>query len=99
MANLAFVFKLLPAELLDIFVVNGCSAGGLATYTWVDQIAEYIKQRNPIAKIYGLADSGFFIDYPSNMTGIHIFSGWMKAVVDLANHRVPLPNKKCLKDN
>jgi len=36
MANLAFVFKLLPAELLDIFVVNGCSAGGLATYTWVD---------------------------------------------------------------
>ncbi len=96
MANLAFVFKLLPAELTDMFVVNGCSAGGLAIYTWVDYIADYIKQRNPVTKVCGLADSGFFIDYPSNLTGVNIFGGWMKAVVDLANHIVPLPNSKCL---
>lgn len=96
MANLAFVFKLLPAELTEMFLVNGCSAGGLATYTWVDYIADYIKQRNPMTKVFGLADSGFFIDYPSNLTGVNIFGGWMKAVVDLANHIVPLPNSKCL---
>ena len=96
MANLEFVFKLLPPELIDTFVVCGCSAGGLATYTWVDYISDLIKERNKAARVYGLADSGFFIDYPSNLTGVNIFGGWMKAVVDLANHRVPLPNTKCL---
>jgi len=34
-----FVFSLLPPELTDTLVVNGCSAGGLATFTWIDAIA------------------------------------------------------------
>lgn len=38
-AHLDFIFSLLPPELTDSFVVNGCSAGGLATYTWMDTIA------------------------------------------------------------
>jgi hypothetical protein len=37
-AHFSFIFSLLPPELTDTFVVNGCSAGGLATYTWLETI-------------------------------------------------------------
>jgi predicted GTPase len=69
MAHLNFIFKLLPREVTDTFVVNGCSAGGLAVYTWLDKIANMINSVNPNTKVFGLADSGFFMDYPSNKTG------------------------------
>jgi hypothetical protein len=64
-----FVFSLLPPELTDTFVVNGCSAGGLATFSWIDQIYDYMTSLNPKIKVFGLPDSGFFVDYPSNKTG------------------------------
>jgi hypothetical protein len=60
---------LLPPELTDTFVVNGCSAGGLATYAWIDPITQYFKYANPKTKIFAFPDSGFFVDYPSNRTG------------------------------
>jgi hypothetical protein len=85
MANLDFVFKLLPPELTDTFVVFGCSAGGLAVMTWVDYIADRIHHRNPNTKVFGLADSGFLVDYPSFQTGKHEFSAQIKAVVEVAN--------------
>ncbi len=68
-AHFTWIFNLLPPELTDKFVVFGCSAGGLATYTWLDTIAEYINNVNPMTKVYGFAGSGFFVDYPSNRTG------------------------------
>ncbi len=96
-AHLDFVFSLLPSTLTDTFVVYGCSAGGLATYTWVDTIADFIKSENPKAKVYGMPDAGFFIDYPSNKTGKNDYTTNIKAVVDLVNSvNVPLPNKKCM---
>ncbi len=42
MAHLDFVFKLMPESAVDSFVVNGCSAGGLATFTWIQTIADRI---------------------------------------------------------
>jgi hypothetical protein len=39
-AHFNFVFNLLPPSLTDTFVVYGGSAGGLATYTWVDIVAQ-----------------------------------------------------------
>jgi hypothetical protein len=80
-AHLNFVFSLLPPELTDTFVVNGCSAGGLATYTWIDTIAEMIHNANPFTKVFGLADSGFFVDYPSMESGINDYTNNIKAVV------------------
>jgi len=50
-------------------------------------------------KVFGLPDSGFFIDYPSNKTGNNDYNTWIKAVVYLANQVVPLPNGKCMGDN
>lgn len=79
------MFSLLSPELTDTFVVNGCSAGGLATFTWLDTIAGYIHMANPKVKVYGLPDSGFFVDYPSNKTGKNDYSANIKAVVALAN--------------
>lgn len=44
-------------------IVTGQSAGGLATYTWVDYIADKVKSTSPNAKVFGLPDSGVFLDY------------------------------------
>jgi len=49
-------------------VVSGCSAGGLATYLHLDHWASKLDQG---AKVVGLPDSGFFMDYegPPNYQG------------------------------
>jgi predicted GTPase len=84
---------------MDTFVVHGCSAGGLATLTWIDTIAQMIHDVNPNVNVFGFPDSGFFVDYPSNITGKHDYAANIKAVVQLANHGdEPLPNKKCMAD-
>lgn len=91
------MFSLLPPELTDTFVVYGCSAGGLATYTWVQTIADFIYSKNQNAKVIGLPDAGFFIDYPSLITGTNDYARNIKAVVDLVNSpAVPLPNARCM---
>jgi hypothetical protein len=68
-AHLNFVFSHLPPELMDTLVINGCSAGGLAVYTWLETIGTYAKKANPKLKVVGLPDSGFILDYPSIVTG------------------------------
>lgn len=68
-AHFNFVFSHLPPELMDTLVVNGCSAGGLATLTWLETIGTYAKNANPNIKVIGLPDAGFFLDYTSNLTG------------------------------
>lgn len=47
------------------FVITGESAGGLATYTWVDYLSEKLKKINPNMTVYGIPDSGIFLDYPN----------------------------------
>ena len=42
----------------NTIVVSGLSAGGVATYYWVD----YVQQRTKTSKVYGIPDSGMFID-------------------------------------
>ena len=94
-AHMNFVFSLLPPELTDTLVVNGCSAGGLATFTWIDAIAQYIHLANPKTKVFGLPDSGFFVDYASNRTGRHDYASKIKALVETVNQITPLPNSNC----
>jgi len=45
-------------------VISGCSAGGLATYLHVDQWRAVIP---PTARVVGMPDSGFFLDYETQM--------------------------------
>ena len=54
---------------------------------------------NPKTKVFGLPDSGFFVDYASNRTGRHDYARKIKALVDTVNQITPLPNSKCAQDN
>ena len=98
-ANFNFVFSHLPPEIMDTLVINGCSAGGLATYTWLETIAGYVKNANPNARVIGLPDSGFFVDYESNFTGRHDYARNILAITQLVNQNVSLPNAKCVAAN
>lgn len=73
----------MPPEVTDTFVVNGFSA---STYTLLDPIADMLKSRNPKIKIKGLPDSGFFVNYPSMVTGKNEYEEKIKTVYSLANH-------------
>lgn len=99
LANYNFVFSHLPPELMDTLVVNGCSAGGLATFTWLETIGSYVLNANPKVKVIGLIDAGFFLDYPSNKTGKKDYGTMIQAITQLVNKNVPLPNSKCVADN
>lgn len=47
----------------------------------------------------GIPDAGFFLDYPSNLTGRNDYGRNIQAVVELVNKNTPLPNAKCVADN
>ncbi len=74
------------------FVVNGGSAGGLAVYSWVDQIKEMIHSRNPQVKFFGLPDSGFFLNYTSNSTGDQDYALKIRTLSSVVNTETPFPN-------
>jgi hypothetical protein len=99
LAHFNFVFSHLPPELMDTLVIDGCSAGGLATLTWLETIGNYVLNANPKVKVMGIPDAGFFLDYPSNLTGKNDYGRNIQAVVELVNKNTPLPNSKCVADN
>jgi hypothetical protein len=84
---------------MDTLVVNGCSAGGLATFTWLETIGSYVLNGNPKVKVIGIPDAGFFVDYASNITGRNDYGRNIQAVTELVNKNTPLPNTKCVADN
>jgi len=43
----------------DKIVFTGSSAGGIATYLWVDYVRSLVSNPN---KVYGIVDSGIFVD-------------------------------------
>ena len=49
--------------------------------------------------MWGLADSGYFINYKSLQTNDFDYQIKIKSVVDLANMLVPLPNTDCVATN
>lgn len=78
-------FRILQAMFQDLYsnrrlnkatdvVVSGCSAGGLATYLHVD----WWHSRLPhSAKVVGMPDSGFFLDYESQAKHYHSSMIWV----------------------
>jgi hypothetical protein len=84
---------------MDTLVIDGCSAGGLAVLTWLETIGNYVLNANPQVKVMGIPDAGFFLDYPSNLTGRNDYGRNIQAVVDLVNKNTPLPNAKCVAAN
>jgi hypothetical protein len=47
LAHINFILSLLPPSVMDTFLLTGCSAGSLGTFTWIDKVAEIIHSVNP----------------------------------------------------
>lgn len=56
-------------------IVSGCSAGGLAVYLGIDQLATIIRQTNPKVTIRGLVISGYFLEN-EGIYGHHATTGY-----------------------
>ena len=85
MTHLQFAFSLIPVELLDSFVLYGCSAGGLGVLAWVDYVKNMIHSINPKVKYFGLPDSGLFMDYENVQTKDHDYSIRMAVLYNFVN--------------
>ena len=94
-AQLDFVLKLMPVQDTDTFVINGCSAGGIAVFLWADEIARVLLQKNPSVRVLASANAGFLFDYPQLSTGINYYGEQMKVLANLTNREVAPPNSKC----
>ena len=91
MANLNWIqsnFNLLE---VDTFILSGCSAGGLAAYTWVDFFHDRIKAINPNINFMGYTDSGIFPVYQSQKTDDNHYQIAMKSLYEIINEETPFP--------
>eukprot|EP00347_Sterkiella_histriomuscorum_P011399 403372607 len=95
MAQLDFVFNMVPKDQIDTFIISGESAGGLASLTWMDSITDMIHSANPKAHVYGAPDSGFFINYQNLVSKDLFFQKFMESLLQISNQGVPYPNQKC----
>ena len=79
-------------------MVSGLSAGGVATYYWVD----YVKYHTKTSKVYGMPDSGMFIsDYYSpifkKQYALNRFMNLQKLVgTPTDSVDIPPPVQKCI---
>jgi hypothetical protein len=95
-----FIFDKVKIEDMDELVVIGCSAGGLATFYWVQYLADYIHLLNKNVKIYGIPDSGFFVDHINLKTKDNDYKLKLKILSDEVNREEVLPvNTECVKEN
>jgi hypothetical protein len=76
-------------ELTDL-VVSGASAGGLATYLHVDWWASQVSKS---AKVVGLPDCGFFLDWKSPSNISHSYNAAMQYVYKAMN---PTLHPQCI---
>ena len=92
MASFEFVKKLIPLPYMTDFVLNGCSAGGLAVYSWVDYFRDVIFAVNPKVKYFGLSDSGIFLNIKNVNTRDNDFMIKMQQLYDLVDKEMLYPN-------
>jgi O-palmitoleoyl-L-serine hydrolase len=97
MKHFDYIMDKVPPEKLEMFILSGCSAGGLATYYWSDYLQAKLQARNPKLLFFGLPDSGFFIDYKSAQTNDNSFKLKMQTMFTLTNTEVDMPNADCVK--
>jgi|LauGreDrversion4_2_1035121.scaffolds.fasta_scaffold163852_2 hypothetical protein len=77
---------MVPLSLTTDFVLQGCSAGALATYAWADYVMGYVRAVNPRIKYYAFADSAFYVDYKSLKSGDYDYKLQMKALYETVNN-------------
>eukprot|EP00347_Sterkiella_histriomuscorum_P004397 403360614 len=95
MTQLKWVEQNYDISQMDTFAVYGCSAGGLAVYTWLDHIKDRITKINPKIKFFGLADSGIFPIYKNLQTNDNLYENYMTKLYKFVNQESEFPEKKC----
>ena len=68
-------------------LVSGCSAGGLAAFTWTN----YIASKAPKAKVYSVPDSGIFLDKPNVRTNVSNYRNQFINLMKISNAEVNTP--------
>jgi hypothetical protein len=67
------------------FVVQGCSAGGLATYLHADDVRDWLLPRAPFLEKFGsIPWSGFFLDHP-NIVHEAVYQHHIQSAYELSN--------------
>jgi hypothetical protein len=94
-----YILDKVKIEEMEELVVTGCSAGGLATFYWIQYFADYIHLRNNKVKIYGIPDSGFFVDHINLKTKDNDYKLKQKILFEEVNKEVLPVNTLCVKEN
>lgn len=74
-------------------LVSGCSAGGLATYTWAD----YIRNRSSHKNVVAAPDSGIFLDSANFHSKVHEYRNWFENLFHFSNSESSPPVPDCVK--
>ncbi|KAM3143650.1 hypothetical protein pb186bvf_004146 [Paramecium bursaria] len=85
-----FYDRLQKAELL---LVSGCSAGGLAAFSWIQYIRDNLPQQ---IKIIAAPDSGIFLDLKPIDSSVRASERRQKQYFKVANVEVDPPNSQCV---
>ena len=71
-------------------VVTGESAGGLATFSWTNYIADRAQKT---AKVWSIPDSGIFLDQANYMSQEHRYRMLIQNFMAISNEEVDPPTK------
>jgi hypothetical protein len=99
LAAFDFILSKIDIQNIENVVVTGCSAGGLATYSWSQYLSDFLTNLNPKIKLYALPDSGFFINHMNKKTKDNDYELKIKTLYSLVNQEVVPESSQCLKDN
>ena len=99
MAHLSWLESNFDFSKMTDMVVYGCSAGGLAVYTWIDYINDRFKAINSKLNFYGYADSGLFLIYPMINTNDNYYSKSLGELYKISNEEIEFPAKACVDAN
>jgi O-palmitoleoyl-L-serine hydrolase len=76
--------------------VTGQSAGGLATFSWTNYIADHVPKG---ANVWSAPDSGIFLDSPNFLTQEHRYRMQFQNFMKFSNAEVDPPTDECVKEN
>lgn len=66
--GIKFITNAIDLRTIRRVVVTGISTGGYATFSWITSIEEIFKGINKDIEVYGIPDSGYFVDYYNYQT-------------------------------
>lgn len=97
--TLEYITKQIDLNQIEMVVITGGSTGGYATFTWSQHISDMFKKINPNLKVYGIPDSGFFVDYYNYITKDRDYYVQNRLFYQIVNKEIPPLTNECLKDH